>query len=117
IVMSTHGASSYRAMFIGSNAQRVMTLSDISVLTLLKKIDQSGFKNILLPIDNSLHSREKVKLAMQMAELFKAKIHVIGLPDSEEKKELDKFQIKLKSVERMITEDNLSFSTTVIHEK
>jgi nucleotide-binding universal stress UspA family protein len=117
IVMGTHGASGYREMFIGSNAQRLVTLSEIPVLTLLNKINQSGFKNILLPIDNSLHSREKVSLAMQIAELFNAKIHVLGLPDSEDKTELDKFQIKLKSVERIISEDKLPYSTSVVHGK
>jgi len=117
IVMGTHGASGYKEMFIGSNAQRVVTLSEIPVLTLLKKIDESGFKNILLPIDNSLHSREKVSMAMLVAELFNAKIHVLGLPDSEDKTVLNKFQVKVKSVEKIISESKLSHSTTIVQGK
>ena len=114
ILMGTHGASGSKEMFIGSNAQRVVTLSEIPVLTMQKKTGESGFKNILLPIDNSTHSREKVNLAMLIAELFNAKIHIIGLPDSKEKKELDKFNIKLKSVEKIIAADKLSYSVTMV---
>ena len=115
IIMGTHGASGFQEFFIGSNAQRVVTLSEIPVLTMQKKSSKSGFKNILIPIDNALHSREKVNLAMMFADLFGAKIHILGLPDSKEKQELDKFKIKLESVEKIVNEDNLPYKTTIVY--
>ncbi len=115
IVMGTHGISGYQEMFIGSNAQRVVTLSDIPVLTIQKKKSKSGYKNILIPIDNSLHSREKVNMAMIFADLFGAKIHLIGFPDSKDKQELNKFKIKLESVEKIIRAEKLPYVTSIIH--
>ena len=117
IVMGTHGASGYKEMFIGSNAQRVVTLSDVPVLTMQKKNKGLGFKNILLPIDNSMHSREKINMAIIFADLFKSKIHIIGLPDSSNKTELNKFKIKLGSLEKVIKEHKLSFKTTIVSGK
>jgi nucleotide-binding universal stress UspA family protein len=114
IVMGTHGASGYRELFIGSNAQRVVTLSDIPVLTMQKHSHKPGFKNILLPIDNSLHSREKVNIAMTIADLFGSKIHVIGLPNSKDKKEIELFKIKTGSVGKVIKSHNLPYTTTII---
>jgi nucleotide-binding universal stress UspA family protein len=107
IIMGTHGASGYKEFFIGSNAQRVVTLSEIPVMTIQIKTDKSGFKNILIPIDNSLHSREKVNIALIIAALSNAKIHLIGLSASNQEQELKEIKIKLKSVEQVIHAYNL----------
>jgi nucleotide-binding universal stress UspA family protein len=113
IIMGTHGASGYKEMFIGSNAQRVVTLSEVPVLTMQMDTDNLGFENILLPIDNSIHSREKVILATAVARQFGAKIHVLGLADSTDKTEINKFKIKVESVEKHLATANLPYKTTI----
>ncbi len=114
IVMGTHGISGYKEMFIGSNSQRVVTQSEIPVLTMQKDTGNIGFQNILLPVDNSIHSREKVNLATAIARQFGAKIHILGLPDSSETTALSKFNIKLSSLEKNIAATNLPYITTVV---
>lgn len=116
VVMGTHGASGYKEMFIGSNAQRVVTLADIPVLTLQKHGTSQGFRNILIPIDNSIHSREKVNLAMVLAGLFNSKIHIIGLPDSDDADEMKKFRVKINSVEELVKEEGLQYTNTTVHD-
>jgi nucleotide-binding universal stress UspA family protein len=115
IVMGTHGASGIKELFIGTNAQRVVTLSEVPVLTMRKKISDPHLTNILIPIDNSIHSREKVQLAMTFANLFKAKIHIIGFPDSTDEQDINKFNIKIESVEKIIKLSELSYVSTIIH--
>ena len=115
IAMGTHGASGYRELFVGSNAQRVVTVSEIPVLTVQKQKPEPGFKNILVPIDDSVHSREKVNIAMLIADLFKAKLHIVGLPDSDDTQEMNKFKIKLESVEKLAKAHELPFVTTIVH--
>jgi len=112
IVMGTHGASGFKELFLGSNAQKVVTLSEKPVLTLQK--DKTGFKNILLPIDNSAHSREKVNIAVAIARSYTSKVHILGLPDSDEEEEMNKFRVKLKSVEENVSAENLSFKTLIM---
>ncbi len=115
IVMGTHGISGYKELFLGSNSQRVVTLSEVPVLTMQKESKTLEFKNILIPIDNALHSREKVNMAMIIADLFGAAIHLIGLPCSKDIKELDEIKIKLESVEKIISADKLSYKTTIVN--
>jgi len=117
IVMGTHGVSGYKELFIGSNAQRVVNLSDVPVLTIQKEVNEAGFKNILIPIDNEWHSREKVNLALAIADIFGATIHIIGLIHSDEERDLNKFKIKLESIENLITKDKLLYKTTIVHGK
>lgn len=115
VMMGTHGAAGYKELFIGSNAQRVVTLSEIPVLTIQEKSQREGFGNILIPIDDSLHSREKLNMAMIIAKANKATIHLVGLSPSKSKTELDKFRIKLESVEKIIRAAKLSYETTVVN--
>lgn len=117
IVMGTHGISGYKELFLGSNSQRVVTLSEVPVLTMQKENKTLEFKNILIPIDNSLHSREKVNTTMIIADLFGATIHLIGLPSFTDLKELDEIKIKLKSVEKIVSTDKLPYKTTIVHGK
>lgn len=113
IIMGTHGVSGYKELFMGSNAQRVVTLSKLPVLTIQQESKTVGFKNILIPIDNSLHSREKVNIAAKIAQIYKSKVHILGLPGSDEKEEIGKFKVKLKSVEKIFGAEQLSYTTTI----
>ncbi|MEI8204546.1 MAG: universal stress protein [Bacteroidota bacterium] len=117
IVMGTHGVSGYNELFIGSIAQRVISLSELPVLTMQKGCNKPRFKNILIPIDNSLHSREKVNLAIVFANIFDSKLHIVGLIDSDDPQELNKFNTKIKSVEEILSGSDLPKTTTIVHGK
>lgn len=115
IVMGTHGASGYNELFMGSIAQKVVTLSEVPVLTMQKKCNSPEFKNILIPIDNSMHSREKVNIAIILGKLFGSTMHILGLPDSKDKLALNKFNTKINSVEEILSSSKLPRKTTTVH--
>ncbi len=117
IVMGTHGASGYKEFFIGSNAQRVVTISSVPVLTIPNTTKQYSFQNILIPIDNSTHSRAKVNIAMLIADQYDANIHLIGLPETKDKSTLAKFKVKMASVEKVIDKEGLSYSSKMVQGK
>ena len=116
IIMGTHGTSGYKELFMGSNAQRVVTLSDIPVLTIGKGMSSSGFKSILMPFDNAMHSREKVTIAAQFAELFDSEVHILELPETNDESELKQFRIKMETVEQLLMEKKIKFRTKIISE-
>ncbi len=115
IIMGTHGISGYQEYFIGSNAQRVVTLSAIPVLTLRKEKDILGFKNILMAFDNSLYSRTKVNMAIEIATVYGSNVHVLGVLDTKEQTEINKFNVKVKQVEDLIKARNLHCEVEVIY--
>jgi nucleotide-binding universal stress UspA family protein len=112
IIMGTHGRSGYREL-LGSNAQRIVTLSTIPVLTIQMKANSPGFKNILLPIDNSLHSREKVNIAILIAEAFHANALILGLPNSDDVKDIEIFKVKTNSVREILDEHKVPNKVTI----
>ena len=116
IIMGTHGISGYKEFLMGSNAQRVVTLSDIPVLTMGKGISSKGFKSILLPFDDSMHSREKLNIAAEFAELFGSEIHILELPETKNESELKEFRVKMETVEQLLKEKKIPFKTKIISE-
>lgn len=114
IVMGTHGASGFEEFFVGSNAHKVVTVAPCPVITVQTHATKLGFTNIVLPIDRTLHSREKVEIATTLANMFAAKIHIVGLLESDEAHGNEKLQIVLDQVQQAVEKTGLPFSRTTI---
>ncbi len=113
VIMGTHGVSGFEEFFIGSNAYRVITTIEIPVLTVQKQAEKIGFTNILLPIDSSLHTRDKLSVACTMAEKYGATIHVMGILTPEHSQEEKQMQVRISQVEEFLTKHKIPFKTTV----
>jgi nucleotide-binding universal stress UspA family protein len=113
IVMGTHGASGFEEIFIGSNAYRVVTRSSVPVLTVQTHAKNVGFKEILLPIDDSDHSRQKVRNALVIARQYDARVHITGLYDSDTMDE-GKLKVKLEQVKRFLEEGGVRCVTEIV---
>lgn len=85
IVMGTQGSDSNNDLFMGSNTYRTITKSNLPILTIRSAPSKKGFLSILLPIDLSKHTKEKINIAIQLAKLFKGHLHVLGLYNESEK--------------------------------
>jgi nucleotide-binding universal stress UspA family protein len=82
ITASTHGASGFQELFIGSNTFRIISATDRPVITLRKNSCPSHIRRIILPIDLSVDSRQKVPFTTEIAKIFKAEVHVVGVQTS-----------------------------------
>ncbi len=114
IVMGTHGASGFEEFFLGSNAHKVVTVAPCPVITVQTHAKKLGFSNIVLPIDRTMHSREKVEIAVTMANLFAAKIHIVGLLEELDSHEEDKLNIVLDQVQKAVEKHELPFSRQIV---
>ena len=79
IIMGTHGTVGIRKRFIGSNALRVVREANCPVITIKGKHHREGCKNIVLPIDLSKETREKVSKAIELGKLYGATIRVVSV--------------------------------------
>ena len=117
IIMGTHGTSGFAEFFIGSNTYKVVTSSECPVISVQTHALKLGFNDILLPIDDSAHSRQKVNHAIVLARHFSAKLHIVGLADFEDGTELNKFEIKLDQIEAYINKCDLTCTKEILHGK
>jgi len=98
ITTSTHGASGFQELFIGSNAFRIISATEQPVITLRKNYCPSSIARIVLPIDMSVASRQKVPITTEIAKLFGAEIHVVGIHKSRGKQNIKKIRSYVSQV-------------------
>ena len=98
IVMGAHGVSGFEEVFIGSTANKVVNISPCPVLTVREGSFQSdGVKAIVLPIDESRYSRQKVSNVLPLATKCKSDIHVLGIIQSDDKSDIAKLNTKINT--------------------
>lgn len=90
ITTSTHGASGFQELFIGSNAFRIISATERPVITLRKNYCPEEITKIVLPINITTDSRQKVPFTTEVAKLFGAEIHVVGIHTSRGKQNIKK---------------------------
>lgn len=116
IVMGTHGYSAWEDLTIGSNALKVITKSPCPVLTMSQYATNLGYKNIVLPIDNSAHSRQKVVLTLELAKRFNAQVSIVGILATNEKEEKGDMEVMLRQVETAAKDQSLNYTVKLIED-
>lgn len=114
IIMGTHGASGFEEFFIGSNTHKVVHLAPCPVISVQKFATRVGFSNIIMPIDNDLHSRQKVNNVIELAKVYKSTVHILGLLESDDITDEKKFEIKLDSAENAVKRANITYTRKLI---
>jgi nucleotide-binding universal stress UspA family protein len=82
IVMGTHGSGAIgnlERFVLGSNAYRVVHISKAPVITLREAKEKVAFENIVLPLDMTKETKQKVDQAIKIAKVFGSTIHVISV--------------------------------------
>jgi nucleotide-binding universal stress UspA family protein len=83
IVTGAHGISGYEEFWIGSNAYKIVSCATNPVITvrhdfpLRKKIER-----ILVPMDGSLETLQKIPFVVKLATLFKSEVHLVTTHNS-----------------------------------
>jgi nucleotide-binding universal stress UspA family protein len=114
IVMGTEGSESASSVFRGSNSHRVVSRSEIPVLTVRTDSKKIDYSNILLPVDLSEHTRQKVVVAIQVAKSFGGKIHLLGILNKSDKELAFKLDKILKQIGARLQSEDIEFTSETI---
>ena len=100
---------------IGTTALRVIKKAECPVITVKNKHSFDGCRSILLPLDLTQETRQKVGHAIEMAKLFGSTIKVVSVYWSTgEKQVLTRLQQQMKQVTSFIRKDNIQCSGHII---
>jgi nucleotide-binding universal stress UspA family protein len=94
---STHGASGFEELFIGSNALKIMAATEQPVFTLRTNVPDR-INKIVVPIKMHRDTRQKAPIVADLAELFGAELHVISLSSRNSKRDLARLESYSKQV-------------------
>ena len=80
VVIGTHGSSGFEEFWIGSNANRIVSASTRPILTIRAGVDSNkDLKIIVMPLDSTKITRQKLPITALLAGWFDAEIHIVGV--------------------------------------
>jgi len=77
IVMGSHGASGYKELFIGSNAEKIVRTSEVPVLVIKNEVSDFKVRNMVFASDFSAEIRKPFAQLLALAKGFGAKLHLV----------------------------------------
>lgn len=114
VVMGTHGYSPLEELMIGSVALKVITKAHCPVMAMSEVAKQKGYNKIVIPIDTTVNSRQKVHYALEMGKKFNATVHAVGLIGSDEENEKPGMEVVLHQIKVLAEEKGTALKTELI---
>jgi nucleotide-binding universal stress UspA family protein len=116
IIMGTNSRKKLRARFIGSNALRVVREATCPVITIKGKHHREGCKNIVLPLDLTKETKDKVRQAIEVAKLgsFKAAIRVVSVLQGKDEFLVNRLTRQLDQVKAFIQKQGVECTAEII---
>jgi nucleotide-binding universal stress UspA family protein len=115
IIMGTNGSDTFKKRFIGSNALRVTRESKIPVITIKGKHHRNGCKNIVLPLDLTKETREKVTKAVELSKLFQgAAVRVVSVLFTTDEFLVNRLTRQMGQVKAFLEKEGVECSAEII---
>lgn len=118
IVIGTHGISGFEERIIGSNAFKTVGASTVPVLVLREGIKiKRDIIQVLVPIDTSFETLQKVKPAVVLAKLFAAKIILTGFVLENNAEERHVVSVQVKHAAKLCARVNIRYEDSIVNYK
>lgn len=110
VVIGTHGISGFSERWVGSNAYRMSLILDVPIITIRGGVDvNTTISKILLPIDSTSETRQKLPLTALIAKYFDATMHVLAVYTSDYKSIRAKVDSYVKQVVNYLESNEIKF--------
>lgn len=78
IITGTHGISGFEKFWIGSNAFKIVTYASCPIITVRPDFEiRKNISRILVPIDGSAETLQKLPFTAKLAQLFRSEVHTV----------------------------------------
>lgn len=115
IIMGTASSTDPKQNAIGANTSRVIRNAKCPVITIGSVCHYDGCRSILLPIDLTQESRQKVSWAIDFAKIFNSTIKVVSVLWSANHKEISgQLKAQLVQVRNFIEDKNIKCSIELL---
>jgi nucleotide-binding universal stress UspA family protein len=107
VVLTTHGESGFEELFIGGNAYKIVAHSKNPVITVRRNNVPPKIDKIVMPLDITFQTREKVPYTLKLAQTFNSEIHLVSVRLSDFKSIEKKLHQYTKQVASYIEAHNI----------
>lgn len=116
IVMGTAGAVTLKKKFIGSNTLRVVRESHKPVISIKGRSHRKGCQNIVLPLDLTKETREKVSKAIEFAKRFGSVVRVVSVLLTNDEFVVNRLTRQLDQVKKYITSQGVDCTAEIVRD-
>jgi nucleotide-binding universal stress UspA family protein len=110
VVAGTHGASGFEEFWIGSNANRIVSALRKPVITIRGGVSiNRNLEKIVLPLDSTPETRQKVPFTAYMAKIFDAEVHILKVNSSEVAAIITRINSYSDQVKKHLDEENVRY--------
>ena len=115
LIIGSTGSHESKFKIIGSNSLRIIRECKCPVITIKGKHHREGCKNIVLPLDLTKETREKVSWAIYFAKYFESKIHVVTMNTSSDSYIMNRLKKQLEQVSEHIVSQGIECSQNFLN--
>ena len=116
LIVGTHGMQGMRKSLLGPNSYKTIEQSPVPVLIIREDFNfNKQLEKIVVPLDSSDDTRQKVGQAATFAKTFGATIHLLGLYTSSTKDIQRIVNTYVKFVERYLDKNEIKYVTKYIN--
>lgn len=114
VICSTHGESGWSNFFIGSNAYRIVEGTIRPVIVVSNDKYNVAPKTIVMPIDITKETREKVPLVTSIAKRFGAEVHILKVTSSTGEGIHNRLKLYSRQVGKYFDEHGVKYKQSLI---
>lgn len=111
IIVGIQPTQDFVEMFMGSNANRLIREAKCPVITIKGKSHNEGCKRIVLPLDLTKETRQKVAYAVHFAKYFGSTIHAVTMSSSHDNYFVNRLKLQLTQVSDFIQKEGVECKT------
>ena len=110
VIAGTHGSSGFEEFWMGSNANRIVSALRKPIITIRGGVNiQRNLEKIILPLDSTSETRQKVPFTSYMAGIFDAEVHILRVYTSKVAAVRRKVDSYAEQVVKHLEEENIHY--------
>jgi len=112
IVVGAHGQSGYEESLIGSNSFRLCATAPCPVITVPNNetLATHSYATIVMPIDTSFYTRQKVRITADLAACFASHVHVFGVSVEDDAESIHHVRVITKQVAEYLDSRGINYT-------
>ncbi len=114
IIMGSGGEKNSKNKFIGSNTLRVIRESPLPVISIKMKGEKEKLRNVVLPLDLSKETKEKVHIATELAKWTGATVHMVCVTFSQDEFVVNRLTRQMAQVKSQFEKQHIRYTAELI---
>lgn len=111
VICGAERVNGFRRFWNGSETYKLIRMAKAPVISLQEEFKKEAVRKMVVPIDSSPETTEKVAEAIRMAKLFQAEVHLLGLDSGKGSEYRNLLQANASRAEGMLRNAEISFIT------